>query len=432
MSVEIELKFIVSAATVATLPQRIAIWPHRYSAAQKLTNIYFESADHYLRMHHMALRIRGTGQHYEMTIKTSGSVVAGVHQRPEYNVVLSQPELDLAKFPADIWPEGCQPQQLQAQLQPRFSTNFSREKWLVTFGSSQIEVALDLGEVSAGERQEPICELELELTEGNVADLLAFAGHLAQFGGLRQSSLSKAARGYRLAQGDESLTLRPLNSLQVAAKSSVEQGMIAAFEWALSHWQYHEELWLQGQVRAKGSVQQAVALIRQILVTFGGLIPRRASCDLRAQLTTLEPLLQVHDTEPQQLCYSTEYLHTKLLLTSWLLTTAWRPFIEDKAKTKLNSSFKRFCDIMLSRCSSELKSTFGHPLNQQQYQQQLPRLERLLLSLLMLSGAYPESLTAPYLEGWRQLQLAITTQHQSEWETRRRQALRTPFWLHST
>ena len=30
--------------------------------------------------------------------------------------------------------------------------------------------------------------------------------------------------------------------------------MIAAFELALSHWQYHEELWLRGDAQARASV----------------------------------------------------------------------------------------------------------------------------------------------------------------------------------
>lgn len=75
MSVEIELKFIVSPAAIASLPERIAAWPNQHSAPQKLTNIYYETADNFLRNHDMGLRIRGFDDSYEMTIKTAGSVV---------------------------------------------------------------------------------------------------------------------------------------------------------------------------------------------------------------------------------------------------------------------------------------------------------------------------------------------------------------------
>ena len=84
--------------------------------------------------------------------------------------------------------------------------------------------------------------------------------------------------------------------------------MIAAFELALSHWQYHEELWLRGDAQARASVIEAVGTIRQALVIFGGLVPRKASADLRARLTELEPLLADKAAQPDTLCYSTAYL----------------------------------------------------------------------------------------------------------------------------
>ena len=106
----------------------------------------------------------------------------------------------------------------------------------------------------AGDLSEALSEIELELLNGNTADLLALAGELAAHGGLRQGSLSKAARGYHLAQGNPPRQVRPLRVLKPAAKATVEQGMIAAFELALSHWQYHEELWLRGDAQARASV----------------------------------------------------------------------------------------------------------------------------------------------------------------------------------
>ncbi|WP_274873785.1 inorganic triphosphatase, partial [Serratia marcescens] len=85
-------------------------------APQKLTNIYFETADNFLRSHDMGLRIRGFDDRYEMTIKTAGKVVGGLHQRPEYNVAIAEPQLALAQFPADIWPQDCDIAALQQAL----------------------------------------------------------------------------------------------------------------------------------------------------------------------------------------------------------------------------------------------------------------------------------------------------------------------------
>lgn len=430
MTVEIELKFIASAQAAAGLSAQLAAWPHQHTAPQKLTNIYYETADNFLRRHDIGLRIRGCNQQYEMTIKTAGHVVGGVHQRPEYNVAIASPELALAEFPADIWPQGCDISALQQALQPLFRTDFVRETWRVALGESEIEIGLDQGEVRAGELAEPIGEIELELKQGNTADLLALAQQLAQHGGLRQGSLSKAARGYHLAQGNAPFALRPLKVLKPAAKSSVEQGMIAALELALSHWQYHEELWLRGNTAARPAVLEAMVLVRQALVIFGGLVPRKASADLRARLAALEPQLEDHNAEPQSLCYSAEYLQCKLALTSWLLTGAWRPFIDAKAQAKLDGSFKRFSDVMLGRCAAELKEAFSHPLTDEGYQGQLPRLTRQVAALMLLSGAYADAESGAYIGAWRELLRVVAERRQGSYESSRKLALsQAPFWL---
>ncbi len=430
MTVEIELKFIATPAAIAALPERITSWQSQHSAPQTLTNIYFETADNRLRQHDIGLRIRGYDGRYEMTVKTGGKVVGGLHQRPEYNVDIDNDKLDLARFPADIWPEGWAVDALQAELQPLFRTDFTREKWVITYGESEIELALDQGTISAGELSEPLSEIELELKKGNQADLLALATELAQIGGLRQGSLSKAARGYHLAQGQPPRELRPLLVLQPAPKSTVEQGMVAGLEMALNHWQYHEELWLRGETAAKPMIIEALGMIRQTLAIFGGLVPRKASTELRAALIALEPQLEPKNAKAELICYSTDYLKCKLALTSWLVTAGWRPFMDDKARTKFEGSFKRFCDIMLSRSAADLREAFGHNLDDDGYLAQLPRLNRQIMSFQLLSGFYPQSEWHPYIDGWFGLQQAIM-ERQGHWrDTARKEALSQPaFWL---
>lgn len=257
MEQEIELKFIIAPRGVETLRQQLNTLSAQHVPAAQLLNIYYETDDSWLRRHDMGLRVRGRGGEYEMTLKTSGRVVGGLHQRPEYNIALDKAELALEKLPADIWPGGVLPADLAARVKPLFSTDFDREKWLVDQGESRIEIALDLGEVRAGEHREAIGELELELLHGRVEDVLALAGELITTGVLRQGSLSKAARGYHLAKGNPP---RKVNSAPLAAAGD------AGLEAALAHWQYHEELWLRGNKKAKTEVVKAVTAIRDALV----------------------------------------------------------------------------------------------------------------------------------------------------------------------
>lgn len=430
MAQEIELKFIVEKDSVDALRQHLHQLSGEHAAPEQLLNIYYETPDSWLRRHDMGLRIRGASGRYEMTMKIAGRVVGGLHQRPEYNIDIAKPELELERFPAEVWPEGKLPESLSEQVQPLFSTDFLREKWLVNEGKSRIEIALDLGEVKAGEFQEPICELELELLDGEAEDVLKLARKLVNQSGLRQGSLSKAARGYHLAAGNAPRVLKETAILRVAPKASVEQGLEASLELALSQWQYHEELWARGVKNAKASVLAAIGLVRHTLALFGGIVPRKASTHLRDLLVQTETLM-TSDVSAQTAIYSPQSATAKLALTEFLLTRAWRSFLDAKAQTKIGESFKRFSDIHLSRHAAELKTTFAYPLGDQ-YGDQLPRLARNIDSMLLLSGAYDGVKAQAWLENWQGLKHAIETRQHIEIEHFRNEAIsQEPFWLHS-
>ncbi|PWC15845.1 inorganic triphosphatase [Brenneria roseae subsp. americana] len=441
MSEEIELKFIVHPDSVDSLLKQLTDWQNEYSQsehlrAHRLTNTYYETADNYLRQNGIGLRIRGENERYEMTVKTAGKVVGGLHQHPEYNVALEKSELDLSLFPADIWPENCDVTALQRSLNPLFSTDFTREKWVITYYQSIIEIAFDRGEIRSGELSEPLCELEMELKIGQTSHLLELAKEIADFGGLRQGSLSKAARGYHLARGNPARECRPVTVLAVEPKTNIDQAINAALEYALAHWQYHEELWVRGNAAAREALPQASALIREMLVLVGGLVSRKVTTLFRAALTNLEAKIE-GPGDAETVCYSVEYLQSKLVLTSWLINAGWRAYMDNKDRIRLQGSYKRFADIMLSRSAADLRSTFNNTLSEVQYEQQLPRLHRNISAFYLLSGAYPTEQVEEYIERWRALirsieQFTIDHSPSPYLETCRKQALaQSPFWLHS-
>ncbi|MEG1211132.1 MAG: inorganic triphosphatase [Leclercia sp.] len=430
MAQEIELKFIVENDSVDALRNHLHQLSGVHHQPVQLLNIYYETQDMWLRRHDMGLRIRGVDGRYEMTMKIAGRVTGGLHQRPEYNIDLSKPELELTRFPTEVWPDGELPATLAESVSPLFSTDFWREMWLVNEGNSRIEIALDRGEVKAGEFQEPICELELELLEGHADDVLKLARKLVIQPGLRQGSLSKAARGYHLAQGNAPRVQKPTEIMHVAAKSSVEQGFEASLELALSQWQYHEELWVRGVKGAKSDVLAAIALVRHSLTLFGGIVPRKASAHLRDLLTQTETLM-TSDVSAETAVYSPQTATAKLALTEFLVTRSWHTFLDAKAQAKFDDSFKRFADTHLSRHAAELKTLFGQPLGDQ-YADQLIRLARNIDSILLLAGAYDGAQARAWLENWQGLQHAIRTRQRIEIEHFRNEAIsQEPFWLHS-
>ncbi|WP_445496454.1 CYTH domain-containing protein [Photorhabdus sp. SF281] len=312
MSVEIELKLIARPLAIPVIRQQLLLFPHHYVAPQKLTNIYFETEDNQLRGLDMGLRIRGFDDQYEMTIKTAGEVIGGLHQRPEYNVPLLKPELALTLFPPHIWPENCDVEVLQSRLNALFSTDFMREKWVVTYGKSEIEVVLDRGEIIAAGRKEPICEFELELKQGTVADILALAIELAKSDGLRQGNKSKAARGYQLAQGKTKAVLP-----SIPVEIDMQQPLSSVLSSILTYWQEQEERWLAGLSESRDGVQQVLRLVQQALECCNELAGWTEPLD--EQLAAINQELSVAETVAETLCYSSCYLQCKLALTMWLV-----------------------------------------------------------------------------------------------------------------
>lgn len=196
MTNEIELKLAVDRHFADFLSQEMSNF--RVSAQRQafIGNCYYDTADGYFARHKMGLRVREENGQFTLTLKTDGKVIGGLHIRPEYNVSLisAQPDLSQLQQLGDV----ILPDDLH--LQPIFSTNFERRLWVVECGNStEIEIALDQGEIQANGKTEPICEVEFELKSGQLEDLLTFVSALSLTDGIRLSSLSKAQRGYRLA-----------------------------------------------------------------------------------------------------------------------------------------------------------------------------------------------------------------------------------------
>ncbi|AUI85256.1 inorganic triphosphatase [Vibrio azureus] len=436
METEIELKFFVSPEFSETLKAKIAEKKVLQHSCRDLGNIYFDTADEWLRKHDIGLRIRRFDDVFVQTVKTAGRVVAGLHQRPEYNAEHTKNEPELTLHPSDIWPEGKDVPTLQSELTPLFSTNFSREQWLISLpDGSQIEVAFDQGAVVAldekgQEVSEPICEVELELKSGQTDALFTVARTLCEAGGMRLGNLSKAAKGYRLAKqyaGDE---VQPLSLVDSSKQDNVEYCLIHSLEHALSHWHYHEQIYTERDcVAALREIVNAIRFIRQTFTIFGSMVPRRASALLRQELKWLEgefdwldehahleelledkgnvlrkldarkflvsELTQQFEELPSReenlnLLCSARYTGLLLDLSRWILTRGWQPFLDDKAREKLSSNIQPFSVKQLDRTWAELIEAFPieRELSAQAYIDQRYRLQRNLYTGIGFASLY--------------------------------------------
>lgn len=263
MENEIEIKLIVSKNIESSLNEFSKNQGVKLiSQSHELSNIYFDSEDKQLRQWDMGLRIRSNGSDIEQTLKTSGQVIGGLHQRPEYNIDIKQKFPDLSLFPQEIWPDDCDLSQLQKSLKPLFSTDFNRNSMMMVYpDGSVIDMVYDVGSISANDKNIEICEVELELVKGKPQLLFKLAEQLSQLSPVRFGTVSKAARGYQLAN-DSINKLTSLAPAGVLANDSLEQAYIKTLSHGLSHWQYHVELFIESaDYLALKEIRQALQLI---------------------------------------------------------------------------------------------------------------------------------------------------------------------------
>ncbi|MBT0727123.1 inorganic triphosphatase [Rosenbergiella australiborealis] len=400
MTIEIEVKFLVDTNHIDSIKQQLNLYPNRYTPPVLLANHYYETADNQLRRWDMGLRIRGKNGQYEMTLKTAGQEIGGLHQRPEYNIPLTEHQLDLTLLPQEVWPADTDISALQAALSPLFSTDFRREKWVITYRESEIEVAFDQGHVGAGEQTIPLLELELELLNGKRSDLFALAAELINHGGIRLGWQSKAARGYGLAQGVGLPAIQPLMPFSVIPKASCEQGLSTLLSALIRRWQLLESHWLENEAQALPLLLQTLLAIRETFTLFGGLISRSASSEIRQRLTVIEEALQQKKPNAQSLCFSVDGVQAQLQLTELVVAQQWRQSANARQLKRLDGSFKRFCDVMLSRCAADLHALAAENLIANQAGMTLLRLDKLILSITLLSSAYPREQLEAWLAPW--------------------------------
>ena len=196
MENEIELKIMLEAQNIVPITQWLAMQRVLGESETALGNTYFDTPEQYFSLNQMGFRVRSKNQHYEMTLKTKGEIVGGLHIRPEYNLPLNSAEPDFKRLISHFNLQIEQAEQISANLQPTFSTDFLRHQWLIEINQSQIEVVLDQGEVKNPFGSEKICELEFELKTGALADIFQLIEQMPKLDGMWLSSLSKAQRGY--------------------------------------------------------------------------------------------------------------------------------------------------------------------------------------------------------------------------------------------
>ena len=291
MQKETEIKLRVSRETLAALREHPLLKKRNKSGWQRheLLNQYFDTPARDLAQAKVALRLRRDGEQFIQTLKSRGQSVAGLSERNEWDWYLDKAKLDVKKLADDCWPASLAELDKKT-LKPIFTTDFVREKAEIAWGRGKakvvIEAALDLGKVVVGKQSEEICELELELRQGEPEALLELAAELAADLALMPCDISKAERGYRLYDADSYSLNVPAPQLEA---SMPLDDAFAALAWQLlgNSQRLAEQYRFNGHWKLLGEWLQQLVELRALLGSLGQAAPRATSRELREQLDAL-------------------------------------------------------------------------------------------------------------------------------------------------
>lgn len=194
-AVEIELKLTAAPAMLPHLRGHPLLGGE--DEARTLVTCYFDTAAGALHRGGATLRRREGDGDSEQTFKSTAKGGNRL-RRGEWNAPATGAVPDPAAFPPAVR-QAIAALVGDAPLQPLATTRIQRTARRLRFGGSTIEAAFDSGMVEAGDRSEPVSELELELIEGDAADLFALAQQLPLGPELGWSVGSKGERGLALA-----------------------------------------------------------------------------------------------------------------------------------------------------------------------------------------------------------------------------------------
>jgi len=305
-----------------------AIVPHATGRARRLVTTYFDTPSNELAKAGYTLRVRQDGKRYIQTVKDASLVGTGLFERSEWEQALAGPEPKLgARSGPIVQVLGAE---TRGRIQPIFVTEIRRRTFRLSGPDSDIEVAVDCGDVRSGDLRDMLSEVELEHRGGAIGPLFDLARQLNERVPLRLAVRSKSEHGYELRANArrEALTAEPI---ALDPDGDARDAFLAIAGACIRHFRLNEAM-LQRSWDAEALHQARVALRR-----------------LRSALSIFTPLLG-HDAKMHLLLAELRWLTTALGEARNIDVLMER--VSDKARHQLRAARAR----TISHVGAELAS----------------------------------------------------------------------------
>ncbi len=290
MNEETELKLRVPEGAVANLRRSpvLSALRQRRGSHRHLLTVYYDTPSLALAKKGMSLRVRHVGGRRVQAVKLAGEASGGtIVQRPELEAEIDGDAPEIAR----ISDEGVRQMVSEAAgaepLTPAFVSEFGRTVWPVKLGDSDIEVALDIGEIRAGaDRAMPLSELELELKSGRPDKLIELALALSRSVPVSVERHSKAERGFALVTRFGARHLRA-DPVELDAQARARDAFVALARNCLAQLGGNETAAVAGDPEGIHQMRVAVRRLRALLACFRDLLAIRVADEFKVELRWL-------------------------------------------------------------------------------------------------------------------------------------------------
>ena len=197
MGIEYELKFQATADALAAIEKAFELCPRQ---SFQMQTTYFDTPSGALSSRHYTLRQRLENGKRVCTLKTP----AGGFSRNELELECDDLSCAIDYFCKNGAPEDFR-QLIAEGLIAVCGAKFHRTAISVELENTSVELALDSGILTGGQKSIPLCEVEVELKSGTKESANFFAAQLACKHRLALETKSKFRRALTLYQEGESV-----------------------------------------------------------------------------------------------------------------------------------------------------------------------------------------------------------------------------------
>jgi inorganic triphosphatase YgiF len=281
---EFEIKLQLAPANLPGLKKTRFLRTHdARSRRATQVSVYFDTDTHKLHRKGLILRVRRVGGRYIQTIKATGN--SGPLERDEWEAEIpgEQPDLRLADGTAL---EPLVNRKLRRRLRPLFETRVHRTVYPLADDARAIALAVDQGTIETGTSSAPLCEVELELERGSVADVFEVARELTRALPAQLALKSKSERGYELVDGrqDQPVKATPID---LSAGVTTRDGFRIIGRACLKQIIDNEPALLKGDPEGVHQMRVGLRRLRAAVSLFAGLLRDQQSAAIKRELNWL-------------------------------------------------------------------------------------------------------------------------------------------------